>query len=172
MMKSADLHSNLKKARLDKGLTQNDVAAKLGISRQAVSRWENGVTYPDIDNLTLLSEVYGVSTDELLGTKAVNSEANSKALPRQPENSSPLKIFLSNREYWILILILVLTSHQAIIGFIVSCYILIWTLLKRKKYKFVIFLSAICVLYHLNTILIYISLYIPSISSGSIEEIL
>lgn len=44
MAESVNLHSNLKRARLEKGLTQNDVAEKLGISRQAVSRWENGVS--------------------------------------------------------------------------------------------------------------------------------
>ena len=68
MAESVSLHSNLKKARKERNLSQNDVAAKLGISRQAISRWENGAAYPDIDNLTLLSEVYGISVDELLGT--------------------------------------------------------------------------------------------------------
>ena len=172
MAESVSLHSNLKKARKERNLSQNDVAAKLGISRQAISRWENGAAYPDIDNLTLLSEVYGISVDELLGTKAADSEEEPPKTPRQPESSPSLKSFLSNREHWLLILILVLTSHQAIVGFIVSCYILVWTLIKRRNYKFVIILSAICVLYHLNSILIYISLYIPSISSGTIEEIL
>lgn len=170
MAESVNLHSNLKRVRLEKGLTQNDVAAKLGISRQAVSRWENGAAYPDIDNLTLLSEIYGVSVDELLGKKAEGSEADPKESPPQPESSSFLKNFLSNREYWIIILILVLTSHQAVIGFIVSCYILVWALRKRKNYKFVIILSAIFVLYHFRTVLIIISLYIPD-SYGSIERI-
>lgn len=78
MAGSADLHSNLKRARLEKGLTQNDVSAKLGISRQAVSRWETGAAYPDIDNLTLLSEIYGASVDELLGKKAAGSSADQK----------------------------------------------------------------------------------------------
>lgn len=172
MAESADLHSNLKRARLEKGFTQNDIAAKLGLSRQAVSRWENGAAYPDIDNLILLSEIYGVSVDELLGKKAAGSEADQKEPHPQPENSSPLKNFLSNREYWILILILVLTSHQAVVGFIASCYILVWTLWKRRNYKFVILLSLFCALYHLYIISIIISLYIPSISSGSIEEVL
>lgn len=172
MAESVNLHSNLKRARLEKGLTQNDVAEKLGISRQAVSRWENGADYPDIDNLTLLSGIYGVSVDELLGKKAAGSEADQKESHSQPENNSPLKNFLSNREYWILILILVLTSHQAVVGLIVSCYILVWTLRKRKNYKFVIVLSAFCTLYHLYIISVIISLYIPSISSGSIEEVL
>lgn len=170
MAESVNLHSNLKRVRLEKGLTQNDVAAKLGISRQAVSRWENGAAYPDIDNLTLLSEIYGVSVDELLGKKAAGSEIDQKEPHLQPESSSFLKNFLSNREYWIIILILVLTSHQAVIGFIVSCYILVWTLRKRKNYKFVIVLSAFCALYHFRNVLIIISLYIPD-SYGSIERI-
>ncbi len=170
MTESTDLHSNLKKARTDKGLTQNDVSVKLGVSRQAVSRWENGNAYPDIDNLTLLSEIYGVSVDELLGTMSADSGAGQKRAPRKAKEPFSFKDLLSNREHWILILILVLTSHQAIIGFIVSCYILVWTLIKRRNYKFVIILSAICVLHHFNNVLIIISLYIPD-SYGSIERV-
>lgn len=172
MAESADLHFNLKKVRTEKGLTQNDVAKKLGISRQAVSRWENGAAYPDIDNLTLLSEIYGISVDELLGTKPADSGTGQKEPLWKTKEPFSLKDLLSNREHWILILILVLTSYQAVIGFTVSCYILVWTLIKRRNYKFVIVLSAICVLYHLNSLLIYISLYIPGISSGTIEEVL
>lgn len=171
MAESVDLYSNLKKVRLEKNLTQNDVAVKLGISRQAVSRWENGAAYPDIDNLALLSEIYGVSIDELMGAKPADSGAGRKGTLRKTKKPFSFKDFLSNRESWILILILVLTGHQAIIGFIVSCYILVWTFRKRKNYKFVIILSAICVLYHLNDLLIYISLYIPGISSGTIEKV-
>lgn len=170
MAESIDLHSNLKKARLEKNLTQNDVAVKLDISRQAVSRWENGVAYPDIENLTLLSEIYGVSIDELMGAKPVDSGAGRKGTPRKTKEPFSFKDFLSNQESWILILILVLTSYQAIIGFIVSGYILVWTFRKRKNYKFVIILSAICVLYHFRDVLLIISLYVPD-SYGIIERV-
>ncbi|WP_054748094.1 helix-turn-helix domain-containing protein [Lentilactobacillus rapi] len=48
------------------GLTQTDVANKIHVSRQTVSHWENGRTYPDIQSLQLLCDLYGVSLDDLV----------------------------------------------------------------------------------------------------------
>jgi len=53
--------------RTKMGLSQEDVAEKVFVTRQAVSRWENGDTLPNIDTLKLLSELFGVSVDTLLG---------------------------------------------------------------------------------------------------------
>lgn len=57
---------NLRKAN---NLSQEALAEKLGISRQAVSKWERAEASPDTDNLILLSRLYGVSLDELLKTE-------------------------------------------------------------------------------------------------------
>ena len=54
------LAEKLKSARENAGYSQSQVAERLNISRQAVSRWENGRAYPDIDNLVVLSEIYKV----------------------------------------------------------------------------------------------------------------
>lgn len=73
------LGSRLKEARLNKGFSQSDVAVKINISRQAISRWENNTSYPDIENLVYLSEYYDVSMDELLmGQKQVPIEKKWK----------------------------------------------------------------------------------------------
>lgn len=56
----------LKKARLDKNMTQEEVAEKIFVSRQSISNWENNKTYPDIGNVIALSDLYGISLDELL----------------------------------------------------------------------------------------------------------
>ena len=48
------------------GLSQDDLAGRLGVSRQSVSKWENNVSVPDLDKLVKLSEVFGVSLDELV----------------------------------------------------------------------------------------------------------
>ena len=48
------------------GLSQEELAEKLGVSRQAVSKWERAEASPDTDNLILLSQIYGVTLDELL----------------------------------------------------------------------------------------------------------
>ncbi len=53
--------------RKDKGMTQEQLAEKLGVSAQAVSKWENDISCPDITLLPLLASTLGVTTDELLG---------------------------------------------------------------------------------------------------------
>lgn len=53
--------------RKNANLTQEDVATKLNITEQAVSKWENDVSAPDISVLVELSDILGVSLDELLG---------------------------------------------------------------------------------------------------------
>ena len=50
-------------------LTQDELAEKLGISSQAISKWENDQSCPDISSLPLLSKILGISTDELLTGK-------------------------------------------------------------------------------------------------------
>lgn len=60
------LAEQLKASRENKGLSQSDVARKLNITRQSISKWETGKSYPDLDNLVLLSEIYEISIDELL----------------------------------------------------------------------------------------------------------
>ena len=48
------------------GLSQEEVAEKIGVSRQAVAKWESGIAYPDLDNLISLSELFCVTIDYLL----------------------------------------------------------------------------------------------------------
>lgn len=56
----------LKKARKEAGLTQEQLAEKISVSRSAVAKWETDKGMPDIDNLRLISELVGVSIDYLL----------------------------------------------------------------------------------------------------------
>lgn len=60
------LHEKIYSQRKLKGLSQEDLAEKLGVSRQAVSKWETGEALPEITKLKGLSEVFGVTTDFLL----------------------------------------------------------------------------------------------------------
>ena len=60
------LHDKLLKLRKEKGMTQEELAEKLNVSRQAISRWEMGTALPDTENVLQLSKLYGVSTDYLL----------------------------------------------------------------------------------------------------------
>ena len=69
------LGDNIQKLRKESGLTQEKLAALLGVSFQAVSRWENGVAYPDIELIPRLAFVFGISIDSLLGyqTEKINT---------------------------------------------------------------------------------------------------
>ncbi|HGH7176508.1 TPA: helix-turn-helix transcriptional regulator [Bacillus wiedmannii] len=60
------LGQQLKRLRESQGFSQEDVAKKIGITRQAVYKWENDKSCPDIENLILLSEMYNVTLDELV----------------------------------------------------------------------------------------------------------
>lgn len=60
------------------GLSQEALAAQLGVSRQAVSKWERSESSPDTDNLIALAALYGVSLDELLYGEAVDSTDDSQ----------------------------------------------------------------------------------------------
>ncbi len=61
-----DIGSIIRKARSDRGLTQETAAEALGVSRQTISNWENGRTYPDILSVIRMSDLYAVSLDRLL----------------------------------------------------------------------------------------------------------
>lgn len=65
--KTAD---TIKALRLEKNLTQDELGEKVHVSRQAVSRWENGETMPGVDTLKELSHVFGVTINRLLGEPA------------------------------------------------------------------------------------------------------
>lgn len=60
--------------RKKEGLTQEGVAEKLGVSRQAVSKWESGQSYPDMDKLIALSDLFDVSIDSLIKDHSGSNE--------------------------------------------------------------------------------------------------
>ena len=75
------LGNRIKELRLQKLLSQEKIAEELGVSRQAVSKWETGLSYPDTENLIALSKVLGVSVEELIQIKTEeqkNSEVSLK----------------------------------------------------------------------------------------------
>ena len=68
------LPANLKKYRIAKGLTQEDVAELLGITAQSVSKWERGESYPDITFLPALANIFETSVDLLIGMDTIRAE--------------------------------------------------------------------------------------------------
>lgn len=70
-----NIAKRLKKLRLERKLTQDDLARQLHVTRQAVSNWETGKTVVGIEYLVKLSEIYGISADEILhGERAAEPE--------------------------------------------------------------------------------------------------
>lgn len=62
----ASLGEVLRRYRTERGMTQEFVAESLGVSRQAVSKWEKGISDPSTSNLLALAKLYGVPAEELL----------------------------------------------------------------------------------------------------------
>lgn len=72
----------LKKLRRSRNLTQEEVAAHLGISYQAISKWERGDGYPDITMLPSLANYFDISVDELIGMEEISSAKNLDEINR------------------------------------------------------------------------------------------
>lgn len=77
MMRLAEL-------RKKNGLTQEQLAEKIGVSRQAVSKWESGLATPELENLRALCAVFQITLDELVGQSPVQP-----AEQVQPEKEKP-----------------------------------------------------------------------------------
>ena len=87
-----DLGKKIKSLRLQKGVTQETLASELGVTAQAVSKWENGTTLPDIQLLPPLSVFFGVSIDELF---EMTDEAHLERIENMLENEA----FISRTDF-------------------------------------------------------------------------
>ena len=85
---------NLKRLRLSKNLTQEQVAQKFNVSTQTVSRWECSTTYPDVLLLPELSKLYGVTIDDLFKEDAISYENYAHRLLSVYEETQKLEDFL------------------------------------------------------------------------------
>ena len=93
-----ELGKKIKQQRFKAGLTQEQLAEKMGVGAQAVSKWETGAAMPDITALPLLAEVFGVSIDELFDLSAeqrLNRIENRMDL----EAELPQDVFWEYEEY-------------------------------------------------------------------------
>ena len=75
-----EFNNRLYQLRKQKGLSQEELASRLNVSRQTVSKWEVGDSTPDMEKLTAMSALFDVSLDQLvLGKEAPQSEAPAKS---------------------------------------------------------------------------------------------
>ena len=75
-----NLPEKLQTLRKQNSFSQEELAEKLGVSRQAVSKWESGAAIPEVEKLIELSRIFGVSLNELLQVEETTEQAQSPAI--------------------------------------------------------------------------------------------
>ncbi|MCH5300873.1 MAG: helix-turn-helix domain-containing protein [Ruminococcus sp.] len=87
-----EIANRLLQYRKKNNLSQEELAGKIGVSRQAVSKWERAEASPDTDNLILLANLYGVTLDELLQGKSEPEAVKMEEENTQPDNNENKKV--------------------------------------------------------------------------------
>ena len=72
------LGENLQNLRKEAGLSQEQVAQQLFVSRQTVSKWENNLAEPGVENLKTLARLFGVTLDQLIGLETASQRPEQK----------------------------------------------------------------------------------------------
>ena len=104
-----NISEKLKQARVASNLTQEVLAEKVGVSRQTISNWENGKSYPDIASIIILSDVYNMTLDSLL-------KGDSELIKHLKQSTDVTK---SNRLLYasIIALVVLTVGYRVIIAF-------------------------------------------------------
>lgn len=84
---------NLVRLRRAKGLSQENLADELDLSRQSISKWELEVSKPDTENLIKLSKLFGIRIDDLIGNEVIDTEALSINVKEDTKKIKMLKIW-------------------------------------------------------------------------------
>ncbi|ODJ58658.1 hypothetical protein BFR44_06325 [Brochothrix thermosphacta] len=143
------LAKQLKSARLNKNFTQQEVANKLNISRQSISKWENGSSTPDINTLKILASFYEISIQDLTKENENLKEkikSNNHTIHTQQKKLSNIKEILTKNESddsWFLLITLCLTFLFAPLIFITLPLVLIKNKKDNHLYKWIVLLAVI-----------------------------
>lgn len=89
------MREKLTSLRIENGFSQQELAERLNVTRQAISMWESGATIPSIDSLILLSKLYGVSVDEFLGLASGKKDEEAKAEAPANAGKSPRRLLIA-----------------------------------------------------------------------------
>ncbi len=118
------LNENIKAIRKSKGLSQQELAVKLNVVRQTVSKWEQGLSVPDSDMLISISEVFETPVSTLLGENVIESKVDD--LKAISEKLEVINLQLAQRKttrkrvlHWLFISLCVV---------IVAIFAILWTL--------------------------------------------
>ena len=116
-----ELNERIKDCRLKAGLTQEQVAEAMDVSRQAVTKWENGKSAPSTEKLFKLAELFGTTVDLMLPDRE-NNQADQKAKKRYLTLRSVLFSFI-----WYLLVFLIGFGIESL-GFVERKYLIFWLL--------------------------------------------
>lgn len=129
-----DFGQKLKNLRIDNGLTQEQLAEKIFVTRTAISKWETGKGYPGIDSLKAISSLFHISIDELI------SEADIENKQKQDNKNAKIMYCIAIAFLVITVLFTLLTyflqiPYLGIISMVGMIAYLVFALLSKPKYK-------------------------------------
>lgn len=163
-MNTTNIPTRLKELRTKNNYSQTYVAEQLNISRQAISRWENGNAAPDLDNLILLAKLYNTSVDDLLGVQNENIHLEETVTSNQASLKSSFEMLGFS-------IILVLSMLFPLAPIVISVLIAFWTKINKRNYLFVYVLCVICLIIGIyNTYLFFIHA-IPNTGTSTITPV-
>ena len=149
MKSSQNLPAKLKEYRKKNHYSQEYVAEYMNLTRQAISNWETGKATPDLDNLVMLSELYGITVDELLGEEEKYNDSTYGVVASNDINSHIEKIVLAT--------ILIISFNLPIIGMPVAIIITLWLIYTKRNYKLIYCLCLLCVIMSLHELFVMYS---------------
>ncbi|WP_081312103.1 helix-turn-helix domain-containing protein [Brochothrix thermosphacta] len=143
------LAKQLKSACPNKKFTQQEVADKLNISRQSISKWGNGSSMPDIANLIVLASFYKISIQDLTKENKQLKEKisrNNETIHTQQQKLANIRKVLStskNNDSWFLLIILLFTFVFAPLNFTILPLVFMKNKKSNQLYKLILILSFI-----------------------------
>lgn len=155
----------LKFHREQAGLSQATVAEELHISRQSISKWENGRGYPDIDNLVLLSELYEISIDDLLKEneslkKKIIENENEISAKRQTLKFIKETLHSEKDEGLILLIVSAISALLFPLGFIIIPFIILRNKKTNTLHKLVYVICVCSLLINFSSAYDYLGTYL------------
>lgn len=147
----------LQKIRKENNITQEELADKLGVSRQAVSKWESGMAYPDTEKLIQISKIFNISLDEL-----INDSKDSNSIKKDNKFN-------------------IMETLDMIIKFIIKSFSMFWSMKFSEKVKCLLeigfLILGIFILAHISNLIIIeiirrIFMFLPSNIVGIICQII
>ncbi|MTV81394.1 helix-turn-helix domain-containing protein [Secundilactobacillus folii] len=156
------LGTRLRSARINSGLSQNDAATIMHISRQSFSKWENDRGYPDIDNLVYLSQLYEVSIDNLLKDNDEMKEKISVNEAAIKDKRGKLKkvnktLFQNSDEGLFLIILALVSAIIPPIGIVMPLYVMWRNSKYNSLYKTIYLISIVIIMVSILGTSIYVS---------------